>query len=73
MATGTASLLRKVGAYGILARLHRSKLIKRVLFNSNVKDESGGLRSKLPTEVVETLDAQIESLKTLYPSLRQLW
>ena len=74
LATNTAGLLRSVGAYGILARLHKSELIKRVLFDSQKeKEQKLTVRDTLPDAAVALLDDQVELMKNLHPPLVTLW
>lgn len=77
LATRTSFLLRQVGAHGLLSRLHKSELIKKLLFNkSNSSESSTDLatcRSQLDEATVRRLDAQIEQMKTLCPDLNRWW
>ncbi|WP_238381105.1 sulfotransferase domain-containing protein [Mariniblastus fucicola] len=74
LATNTASLLRSVGMYRLLSTLHRSNLVKKILFNSNKEgSELSNLRSTLDPTVVKRLDAQIERLKAMHRPLNKLW
>ncbi len=73
-ATGTASVLRRVGAYCLLAKLHRSELLKQVLFREDTGQEAETrLRERLPESVRSQLDEQIEKMERLHPQLAELW
>ena len=79
MATNTSFLLRRIGAHGLLTRLHQSKLIKRMLYSKNEAGESGGeqatsgIRHLLDSDSCSVIDGQIESLKQRFPDLRKWW
>lgn len=72
LATKTASCLRSVGAFGLLAKLHRSKLIKKLLFNKSESVPSHP-RELLNDETCSRLDAQIARLIEVNPELQQWW
>ncbi|MFK7769252.1 MAG: sulfotransferase domain-containing protein [Mariniblastus sp.] len=81
-ATSTSFLLRRMGANGLLTRLHQSKLIKRLLYSENnaggEKSETAtsakpGIRHLLDSDSRSIIENQIELLKTRIPDLREWW
>ena len=74
MATKTAGVLRAMGLYGLLARLHKSKALKRILFSSsNPPANKPNPTSNLPEYAVKRIDEQISNMKRLHPPLENLW
>ena len=79
MATSTSFLLRRIGANGLLTRLHQSKLIKRMLYSENKGGSPAadappeGIRQLLDSQSRATIDNQIELLKQRIPNLQKWW
>lgn len=72
LATATSFTLRRVGAYGVLTRLHRSEMIKRLLYRSNGLAKQS-VRDQLNPAAQARIDSQIELLKQRLPQLETGW
>ncbi len=77
LATRTSFLLRRVGAHGLLSRLHQSELIKKLLFSKSTDStsltENTSCRDQLDRQTVLRLDDQIEQMKSICPDLNRWW
>jgi len=67
--------LRQMGLNGLLSRLHRSELIKQILFRKTAdrKQERVDPRSVVGVEATQVLNAQIEWLKSNIPAIGNAW
>lgn len=75
LATTASYVLRRIGAFGLLSRLHQSRLIKK-LFYSDVKSTKGDKvdpRSVLDPEVCIELDDEMLRMIQLCPELENWW
>jgi len=61
----------------LLSQLHRSELVKKILFNKSDQaegaQEPSSCRDHLDAATVSRLDDQIEQMKILCPELGQWW
>lgn len=77
LATRTSFLLRRVGAHGLLSRLHKSDLLKNLLFRKSIQSASAAdsvsCRDQLDQQTVLRLDGQIEQMKSICPDLKRWW
>ena len=77
LATRTSFLLRRLGAHGLLSRLHQSELIKKLLFSKSAQPnptaETATCREQLDRSTVMRLDEQIEQMKSICPDLERWW
>lgn len=67
--------LRQLGLNGLLSRLHRSELIKQILFRKTAdrKQERIDPRSVVREEAKQVLNAQIAWLKSNVPAIGSAW
>lgn len=68
-------LLRRAGMYGLLSTLHRSELIKRLLYKETQKvvKEKVDPRDRLDKESRFVLDEEIVAMKKMLPQLKMWW
>ena len=75
LATSVSYLLRRAGAYGLLSRLHQSRLIKKIFYSDNAATSTTKVnpREILDKETCILLDEEIENMINIYPPLKQWW
>ena len=75
MATNFSFVLRSMGAYGVLSKLHQSRLIKRVFYNDTKQSKIPNVnpREVLDPETRLKLDAEILAMIDLFPALENHW
>lgn len=73
LATRVSFFLRRIGAYGILGRLHRSEVLKKLLFRSPVKTEASRALPPLPQSLRDGLAAEEARLIEIIPDLKRFW
>lgn len=74
LATGTAFWMRRLGAYGLLSRLHQSQVVKSILFRAGPEEsEVDQIRESLPEGAAAIIDQQIDHLIDLHPDLTTHW
>ncbi len=71
IATKTSYFLRKYGFYRLLSTLHRSKLIKKVLYREGESSNIG--RGDLNLETTRKIENSISRLKNSLPDLEKYW
>lgn len=72
LATATAFLLRRIGAYGLLTRLHGSRLLKAVLFRPVAPNEIDRVMS-IPAEAEQLLAEERVRIAALHPDIAASW
>ena len=74
-ATSLSYLLRRMGAYGLLSKLHQSRLVKQLLYSRSDQDKKAKVdpRTVLDNATCQLLNEEIEKLKTVYPPLSKYW
>lgn len=75
LATNVAYLLRSVGAYKLLSRLHQSRVVKKVFYKETGKSEKteSDPRKVLDARSRELLEQEIKDMMALHPPLKQWW
>ena len=75
LATNVSYVLRRAGAYGLLSRLHQSRLIKRIFYSDSTKKSAPKVdpREVLDKESKILLDEEIQAMMQLHPPLTKWW
>lgn len=75
LATNVSYGLRRAGAYGLLTRLHKSRLVKKIFYSNSREQKSERVdpRQVLDKESRLLLDQEIESMIELVPELAKWW
>jgi hypothetical protein len=75
LATNVSYLLRRAGAYGLLSRLHQSRLIKRIFYSSNAGKTAAKVnpREVLDKETCFLLDEEMKNMIKVHQPLKQWW
>ena len=74
-ATSFAFFLRRIGAYGLLDNLKKSRLVKKVFYSSASKSGSKSVnpRQVLGDEVSSQINDDMKKMIDLYPPLQKWW
>lgn len=74
LATQASYALRRAGAYRLLGRMHRSALIKRLLFREPAAAHAAEeIRAMLSDAARDTIDADIQRSLAMHPPLARWW
>jgi hypothetical protein len=72
LATRTSYFLRKIGAYGMLKQLHKSRLIKKLLY-SPPQEKGEAQKIVVPQAVRERMAREQNRLIEMFPVLKDYW
>lgn len=73
LASKTAGVFRQLGLYSLLSRLHKSELVKRLIFNPEQTLGDQQIRKELDAGTADRLDDQVSRLKSRCPYLKECW
>ncbi|QDT10113.1 sulfotransferase domain-containing protein [Planctomycetes bacterium K23_9] len=75
LATQVSYLLRRMGMYGLLSRLHKSRLVKKVFYSDTALKQSVKVnpREVLDDQDCDVLNEEIRRMIQLHPSLEPWW
>jgi len=75
LATQVSYLLRRMGMYGLLSRLHKSRLVKHLFYSDTAlkPDTKVDPREVLDDDASKSLDSEIARMIQLHPSLAPWW